>query len=141
MRLNKEAGNQNLHFAAEIWKCDSNIPPSKKKEDVQTCTSDGFPFLYTNMTWYPKGDIQFGIFGKKGQTLKYVRKCSTHTPGTLYAIPSGVLKRLAKLTSQNPDLHYKLVESIYLYQAKEICGVVLAPCDDLISVSTSQVLT
>ena len=35
-----------------------------------------------------------------------------HTPGTLRAIPSGVLNRLAKLTSLKPSLRYEGVEKI-----------------------------
>ena len=35
---------------------------------------------------------------KSFRVMKYVGKESTHTPGTLRAIPSGLLNRLAKLT-------------------------------------------
>ena len=65
------------------------------------------------MSWYLEGDLQFGVFRKKGQQLKYVVKESTHTPGTLRVIPSGVLKRLAKLTSRNPSIHAEAVDKIY----------------------------
>ena len=37
----------------------------------------------------------------------------THTPGNLRAIPSGVLNRLAKLTSIKPSVHSEEVEKIY----------------------------
>ena len=38
---------------------------------------------------------------------------STHTPGALRAIPSGVLNRLAKFTSQKPSFCSEGVEKIY----------------------------
>ena len=50
------------------------------------------------MGWSPEGDMQFGVYRKKGQQLKYVGKESAHTPGTLCEIPLGFLNRLAKLT-------------------------------------------
>ena len=55
------------------------------------------------MSWSPEGDLQFGVFRKKGQKIKYVGKESTHTPGTFRAIPLGVLNRLANITSKNPQ--------------------------------------
>ena len=61
--------------------------------------------LDMKMSWSPEGDLQFGVFSKKVQQLKYVGEESTHTPGTLRAIPSGVLNRLAKLTSIKPSIH------------------------------------
>ena len=84
-----------------------------KEEQVQIVTNDEFSFLDMKMSWSPEGDLQFGVFRKKGQLLKYVRKESTHTPGTLRAIPSGVLKRLARLTSRNPFIHSESVDKIY----------------------------
>ena len=76
-------------------------PPNPDKgERVQIVTNDEFQFLDMKMRWYPEGDLQFGVFRKKGQQLSYVRKESTHTPGSLRAFPSGVLNRLDKLTSR-----------------------------------------
>ena len=65
------------------------------------------------MSWSPEGGLQFGVFRKKGQKLKYFGKEGTHTPGTLRAIPSGVLNRLAKLTSRNPSMNSEGVDKIY----------------------------
>ena len=45
--------------------------------------------------------------------MKYSGKESTHTPGTLRAIPSGALNRLAKLTSRNPSIQAEAVDKIY----------------------------
>ena len=83
------------------------------KDQFQIVTNDEFPFLGIKMSWSPEGDLQFGVFRKKGQQLKYFGKESTHTPGTLRAIPSGVLNRLDKLTSRNPFIHAEAVDTIY----------------------------
>ena len=54
-------------------------------------------YIYTNFTM---------IF------LHYVGKVSTHAPGTLHTIPSGVLNCLAKLTSRKPNFYSKFVDSV-----------------------------
>ena len=59
--------------------------------------------------------------------MKYVGKESTHTPGTLSAIPSGVLNRLAKLTSRNPSIHAEAVDNIYPAHTNALCKAGLAP--------------
>ena len=107
------AVKQHLHFTAEIWTEGVNSPTHEKEDRVQFVMNDEFPCLDTKISWSPEGDLQFGVFSKKGQQLKYVGKESTHTPGTLRAIPSGVLNRLAKLTSRNPSIQAEAVENIF----------------------------
>ena len=48
-------------------------------------------------------ELKFRVHLKKGQLLKYLNKGSAHTNACLKAIPSGVLRRLASLTSLLPD--------------------------------------
>ena len=79
------------------------------------------------MSWSPEGDMQFGVFREMGQQLKYVGQESTHTPITLRVIPSGVLNRLAKLTSRNPSIHVEAVDKIYPVRANAFCKAGLAP--------------
>ena len=57
------------------------------------------------MSCPPEGDLQFGVFRKNGQQLKYVGKDINHTPSTLRAIPLGVLNGLAKLASIKPSIY------------------------------------
>ena len=111
--VNTAAGNQHLQFTAEIWKDGANLPTPENEDRFQIVTNDKFPFLDMKMIWSPEGDLQFGVFRKKGQQLKYVGKESTHTPGTLRAIPSGVLNRLAKLTSRKTSIQAEAVDTIY----------------------------
>ena len=60
----------------------------------------------------PAGDLQFGVFRKKGQQLKCVGKESTRTPGTIHEIPSRVLIHLEKLTSRKPSILAEAVDMI-----------------------------
>ena len=83
-----------------------------KEDRVQIVTKDEIPFLDTRMRWTPEGELNFSVFRKAGQQLKYVRKESTHTPGTLRVIPLGFLNRLAKLTSLKPSLHFEGVDKV-----------------------------
>ena len=89
--------------------------------------NDEFPFFDMKTSWSPEGDLQFGVFRKKGQQLKYVGKEITHTPGTLRAIPSGVWNRLAKLTSRNPSIQAEAVDKICPAHENAICKAGLAP--------------
>ena len=79
------------------------------------------------MSWSPEGGLQLGVFRKKGQQFKYVGKESTHTPGTLRAIPSGVFNRLAKITLRKPSIRAAAVDSIYPAHANGLHKAGLAP--------------
>ena len=78
-------------------------------------------FLDMKMSWSPERGLQFKVFGKKGQQLKYVGNGSTHTPGTLQAISSGLLIYLAKLTSRKPIFNSERVEKVYPNHVKYLC--------------------
>ena len=105
--MDKSAGNQQLQFTAEIWANDTKLLPSAKKDKFQIRENDKFPFLDIKMIWSLKGGMQFGVFREKEQQFKYIRKVSTHAPGTLCAIPSGFQNRLANPTSQKPYFIWK----------------------------------
>ena len=111
--VNKAAGNQYLQFTAEIWTTKKNSPIPTKEEIFQILTNNGFPFLDMEMSWSLERYLQLSVFRKRGHQLKYVSREITHTPGTLCAIPSELLNRLAKLTSQKPSLHNEGVYKIY----------------------------
>ena len=78
-----------------------------KKNKVQTVANDEFPFLDMKMSWFPEGDLKFGVFRNKRQQLKYVGKGINHTPGTLRAITSGFQNRLANPLCANPVFNPK----------------------------------
>ena len=125
--MNTAAGNQHLQFTAELWTKEDNSRTPVKEERVQIVTNNEFPFLDIKMSWSPKGDLQFEVFRKKGHKLKYAGKEITHTPSTLFAIPSRVLNRLAKLTSSKPLIHYEGVDKIYPDHANAFRKAGLAP--------------
>ena len=61
--MDGSAGNSHLHFTAEIWTDDKNLPPSGKKDNVQISDADKFPFLDMKISWSPEGSMRFVIFG------------------------------------------------------------------------------
>ena len=126
-KVNREAVNQHLQFTAEIWTTESKPPLTAKEDKVKMAKNEKLPFLDIKTSWYPEGNLQFGVFRKKGQQLKYVKKQFTHTPGTLPTIPSEVLKRLAKLTSRTPSLHSEGVEICFPDHTNALCKAGLSP--------------
>ena len=98
-----------------------------KKERVQIVTNDELPYLDMKMSWSPEGDLQFSVFRKLRQKLKYVGKEITHTPSDLCAIPSGVLNRLANFTSQKTSLRSEGVDKINPNHANALRKTVLTP--------------
>ena len=96
--MDKAEVNQHLQFATEICANDMNISVPEKEDKVQVMTNYKLSFLDMKISWSPEGGLQFSVFRKKGQKLKYVRMGIIHTPGTLRPIPSGVLNRLTKIT-------------------------------------------
>jgi len=57
-----------------------------------------FPFLDMELYWTDQ-DLRFKVHLKENQKLKYLNRGSAHMSACFQAIPSGVLGRLAKLTS------------------------------------------
>ena len=84
-------------------------------------------FLNTPNCWSPEGKLDFSVIRKSRHQLKYVQKESTHTPGTLCAIPSGVLNRLAKLGSRKPSLHSEGIDKVYPDHVNALRKAGLAP--------------
>ena len=97
------------------------------EDRVQVMTDDKLPFLFVKIIWSPEGDLQFSVFEERGHQLKYVGEESTHTPGTLRAIPSGVLNHLYKLTSQKHSLHSEGVHRTYPDHVYVLCAAGLEP--------------
>ena len=64
---------------------------------------------------------------KENQKLKYLNKGSCHTHNCLKAIPNGVFKRLAKLTSKSESKLNSTIDSLYPNHAKALQIAELAP--------------
>lgn len=65
-----------------------------------------------NLHWDGNGDLRFQVHNKPGQKIKHVGKDSARAPAILAATPKGVLKRLARLTSNLPRLQHKTTDQI-----------------------------
>ena len=105
--------------------CD--ITPSEKKKKFQTCDKLRITFLGYENELVPWGDMQFLVFKKKGHKLNYAGKVITHTLVTLHKISSGVLYRLAKITSHKPFFHFKRVDNVYPSHVNSFWKIGLAP--------------
>ena len=103
------------------------LDPWEERSSSNRDKKDKFPFLDIKIRGSPEGDLQSGVFRKKGKQLKYVGQEITHTPGTLHAIPSGVLNRLDKLAWINPSIHAEAVDNIYPAYANALRKAGLAP--------------
>ena len=94
--------------------------PSTKKEKFQIVANDKFYLLFMEMSCSHEGDLEFGVFWKKGQEFNYVVRGITHTPCALRVIALGVLNRLAKLTSRKLIFYFKRVGNFYLNHVNDL---------------------
>ena len=72
------------------------------------------------ISWKPDGLLAFGVYGKENQLLKYLNTLSCHTHSTFKAIPTGVFKRLSRLTSREEGMAKKRIDEIYPDHAKAL---------------------
>ena len=63
----------------------------------------GFPYLDMELVWSEQGELQFQVYMKPNQQMKYLNKGSAHTHACFKAIPNGVYQRLAKLTTMTEE--------------------------------------
>jgi hypothetical protein len=65
------------------------------------------------MYWSPEGNLQFRVHLKENQVLKYLNRGSTHTDACFAAIPTGVMKRLASLTTRTEKSELMTMDKLY----------------------------
>jgi hypothetical protein len=65
------------------------------------------------MSWSDEGALQFGVYMKPGQQLKYLNSASSHPPHCFKAITKGVYGRLASLTSLTSESRFKSIKDLY----------------------------
>ena len=63
--------------------------------------------------YWKQDELNFRIHLKPNQQLKYLNNGSTHTNATFRAIPHGVMKRLANLSSANAETENKRLNELY----------------------------
>jgi hypothetical protein len=125
--VNTLAEGDYLQFTCSIW-----LPNEKAKEHNKMVSIErgkGFPYLDMELIWSEQKELQFQVYMKPNQQLKYLNKGSTHTGAVFKAIPKGVYQRLAKLTTMtemNGNLtlkeiypkHFKALEHANLVKGK-----------------------
>ena len=115
-----------------MWKKKSNIGKEKEmrddiyKERITINYDNFFPFLDMELKWNSKKELRFSVHFKPNQKLKYLNNGSCHTRCCMKAIPSGVIKRLAKLTSREGNLKAKM-DNLYPNHAEALRKAGLAP--------------
>jgi hypothetical protein len=79
------------------------------------------------MSWSEEGDLQFGVYLKPGQQLKYLNNVSSHPPHRVKAITKGVFGHLASLSLLTDKSKYKSIKDLYPrhFEALNLAG--LAP--------------
>eukprot|EP00957_Ditylum_brightwellii_P011964 902513-Ditylum_brightwellii.AAC.1 len=67
---------------------------------MKLCKKNAFPLLDMKMMWGDPGFLQFGVYHKEGQAIKYVDCSSCHRPCIFKSITSGVYLQLSRLISK-----------------------------------------
>jgi len=106
---NRLAGGNCLQFTCGTWLDKSRRETPTTPTDPMTSfeSTNCFPCLDTELVWSDEGSLQFQVHLKPNQQLKHLNADSIHTNACFKAIPSGVYKRLSKLTTvadANKDL-------------------------------------
>ena len=79
------------------------------------------------MFWLTENYLNFRVHLKPNQQLKYLNKGSTHTEACFAAIPSGVVRRLALLTTRTNESEDIRMDELYPLHAKALRAANLAP--------------
>ena len=83
-----------------------------KNEKVEMAEELKFPYLDVQMFW-KNSSLVFEVYVKPNQKLKYLNLGSAHTPSCYNAITSGVIKRLAKLTTVTEENRDVTMDVLY----------------------------
>jgi len=75
------------------------MPTEQNDHKISIETGNFFPYLDTELVWATNGNLQFRVHLKPNQQLKHLKADSIRTKACFKAIPSGVYKRLSKLTT------------------------------------------
>jgi hypothetical protein len=110
-RVDELAGSNFLNFTAEVWGADKDDGMLHKAVSVNK--GESFPYLDMEMYWSVDNQLFFKVHLKPNQQLKYLNRGSTHTEACFKSIPSGVLKRLASLTTRTEDSEMKCLDKLY----------------------------
>jgi hypothetical protein len=79
------------------------------------------------MYWSPKGTLQCPVHLQENKALKYLNSSSMHTEACFAAIPAGVMKRLASLTTRTDESELLRMDKLYPVHAKAMQTAKLVP--------------
>ena len=113
--VNQLAEGDYLQFTCDVWLDKTRRESPEKGFDKNVTIQKGktFPFLDMELLWSSKGELQFQVHLKPNQELKYLNDGSAHTKACFKAIPNGVYKRLAKLTTITEENKDKKLDELY----------------------------
>jgi hypothetical protein len=106
-------------FTVALWD-EGNTNATINNNNVDVITKNSFPFLDMDLFWI-NNILNFKVYKKDGQMLKYVEKGSAHTSATYASIAKGVFKRLARLTSNTTQNNNCRMDVLY----PEHCRILL----------------
>eukprot|EP00957_Ditylum_brightwellii_P090263 6874127-Ditylum_brightwellii.AAC.1 len=78
-------------------------PMEKWAKRVKLFKKNAFPSLDMKMMKDNMGFLQFGVYQKEGQEIKYIDCSSCNRPCTFKSIASGVYLQLGRLTSKTTE--------------------------------------
>eukprot|EP00957_Ditylum_brightwellii_P077991 5928160-Ditylum_brightwellii.AAC.1 len=99
---------------------DNTLTNGEVGEEGQSCKKNMFPFLDMKMMWDDMVFLQFGVYHKEGQAIKYVDCSSCPRPCTFKCISSRVYLRLGRLTSTMTENGKKYLDKIYPEHAEAL---------------------
>ena len=79
------------------------------------------------MEWNEEGRLEYSVYSKPNQQIKYLHKSSNHTNACKKAIPKGVFLRLSKLTSSTPLNQDQRLDTLYPAHTAALNKAELAP--------------
>eukprot|EP00957_Ditylum_brightwellii_P158392 12055708-Ditylum_brightwellii.AAC.1 len=107
------------------WEDDGEISKVPWKK-AAVWDEEWFPFLDMRMRWQ-RNKLEFRVYQKENQLLKYVDTQSTSCPSTFLSIVTRVIARLCLLTSWDASLKETRVDEIYSEHAEALHKAGLAP--------------
>ena len=124
MSVNTLIEGNYLQFTALIWNVDESS--SKLTDKIDTVGDNAFPYLDMEFFW-SDNELHTKVHIKQNQRLSYLEKCSTHPSTVFKAIPRGVFKRLAKLTTKTPKNANITLNQLYQRHTKTLKSANLNP--------------
>lgn len=126
LKVNDLCGDEDLKFTISIWKPGLN-KIIKYNEVIEIYGKDYFLYLDLQFLWNKKEELKFKVYMKENQKLKYLNSDSTHSKHCIKAIPSGLFKRLANLTSTTRRKLDTTIDKLYPDHAKALKIAGLTP--------------